>query len=320
MFISDPSRLGWFSRPEMCDDMNKYPSLKKFLINPTFQRWIYVPLDASGPNDRLTWPLAQNLLGFDRILAYGKFGEDVIRRTLGEQESKNRGLTILPHGINSDVFYPRDRKEAREFFFALTGASTLRGEKKPIERDEVIINCVCTNQARKDIPLLVETVAILSRQRKVRLHLHTDTLERAWSIPALLLDYGLIDRTLVSIGHLPDEAMAQMYSAADISIAPGTEGWGFPVAESLACGVPVVHGSYGGGADILPSYMQVDPVAFRYESIWACKRPVYNPEDWAKKATCLIGLEAFIPARYTWDKNWVGWEKWFDMEAIHEEL
>jgi len=249
LFISDPSRLGWFSRPEMSEELVRYPGLKQFLSKPPYQKWIYAPVDAAGPNDRLTFPLQQNLLGFDRILAYGKFGEDVIRRTLGEQESEKRSLTSLPHGIDTTAFYPRNRQTSRAFFFSYTGAVSLFGKKDLIKPDEILIGCVATNQFRKDYPLLIETVAILSRERKVRLWIHTDQLERAngWSIPALLVDFGLADRTIISLGHIPDEAMAKAYSACDITIAPGPEGWGFPIAESLACSTPVVHGSYGGG-------------------------------------------------------------------------
>lgn len=317
MFLSDPARLGWFSRPEMSEELAKYPDLKKFLTKPPFKKWIYAPLDASGPNDKLTFPLAQNLLGFDRILAYGQWGEDVIRRTLGDQESEKRGLTSLPHGINIDIFHPSDRRSARAFFFSLTGATTLRGEKKPIESDEILIGCVCTNQSRKDVPLLIKTVAILSRQRKVRLWLHTDTLERSWSIPALLIDYGLLDRTVISLGHLPDNALARSYTACDITIAPGAEGWGLPLAESLACGCPVIHGSYGGGADVVPKSMQVNPVAFRYESIWSCERPVYRAEDWELKANEWISKRASLDSKYDWKLNWIGWEKWF-REGLYE--
>jgi hypothetical protein len=34
LFISDPARLAWFSRPEMSEELKKYPSLKQFLTNP----------------------------------------------------------------------------------------------------------------------------------------------------------------------------------------------------------------------------------------------------------------------------------------------
>lgn len=310
--VWDPSRLGWLARPEINEEISKYQELKRFLTNPSFKRWIYAPVDASGPNDKLTFPLAQNLLGFDRILAYGEFGEDVIRRTLGEQESEKRGLTSLPHGVDTDIFYSKDHETARESFFSITGAASIFRESEPIEPDEILIGAVATNQFRKDMPLLIETVSILARNRKIRFWLHTDVLERTggWSIPALLVDFGIMDRTVISLDHIPDSDMARAYSACDLTIAPGPEGFGLPIAESLACGTPVIHGAYAGGADILPEEMQVGPVAFRYEGIWACKRPVYRAEDWAAKAEEWIGKSADLYSRYDWNRNWLKWEKW----------
>lgn len=314
MFISDPSRLGWFSRPELSEELIKYPGLKQFLSKPPYQKWIYAPVDASGPNDRLTYPLAQSLLGFDRILAYGKFGEDVIQRTLGENECSIRDLMSLPHGIDTEVFYPRNRQTSRAFFFSYTGAASLFGKKDLINPDETLIGCVATNQFRKDYPLLIEAVSILSRNRKIRLWIHTDSLERHWSIPALLADFGLLDRTVISLGHTPDDAMAKAYSACDITIAPGPEGFGYPIAESLSCGTPAIHGSYAGGAEIVPRNMQVDPVAFRYEGIWACKRPVYRAQNWASQASMwpsVIDKTPSLDPIYDWKNLWPRWESWF---------
>jgi glycosyltransferase involved in cell wall biosynthesis len=311
MFISDPARLQWFSRPEIPGDITKYPHVQEFLTNSPFERWIYAPIDASGPNDRLSFPLAQNLLGFDRILAYGKFGEDVIRRSIGEQESEKRGLTNLPHGINSEIFYPRDRKKARAFFFSLTGACTMLGEKKPIERDETCIGILATNQSRKDYGLGLEAAAILSRKMKIRLWIHCDAYEKAWSIPSLLLDFGLAGRTVVSVGYLPDAALAQAYSAMDVVFGIAPEGFGYVHVESLACGTPCITGSFAGGAELVSPKMRIDPIGFRYESVWGCKRPVYNPEDLAVRAETWIGQRAVMDHKYDWKNNWPLFEKWF---------
>lgn len=316
MAVWDASRLNWFSRPEMSEELVKYPSLKQFLMKPPFKKWIYAPVDASGPNDRLTFPLAQNLLGFDKILAYGKFGENVIRRTLGEQESDKRGLTSLPHGIDSSVFYPRNRQTSRAFFFPITGAATLRGDKELIKSDETLIGIVATNQSRKDYGMALEAVSILSRQMKIRLWIHTDELERSsgWSIPALLVDFGILDRTVISLGHLTDDSLAKAYSACDITIAPAPEGFGYPIAESLACGTPVICGSYAGGADIAPTIMQVDPVAFRYEGIWATKRPIYHALDFVSASKEWIGQRydySVLPHEFDWNNLWPKWETFF---------
>ena len=319
LFIWDLHRISWFSQPEQLgsESLAKYPELKNWLLKANIEKWCYVPLDSTGPNDRLSFPIALTALGFDRLLAYGPFGESLLRRTIGDDEANKRNLTNLPHGIDLSVFYECHRKVSRNSFLHLTEALPLlamlgrNSIVKPIAQDEILVGCVCTNQARKNLDLACETIALLARDYKIRFWLHTDTLERAWSIPSLLIDYGILDRTLISLGFLPDYKMAAGYSACNITLGVGSEGWGLPLAESLACGTPVIHTSYAGGADIVPREMQVDPIAFYKEGSYSSMRPVYRAEDWAAKALGWTGRRASLDPKYDWKNNWIGWEKWF---------
>jgi len=317
MFIWDCSRLKWFSQPERLagDSLKKFPGLAEWLLKANIERWIYCPIDASGPLDKLTLPLAFTLLGFDRILAYGQFGEGVIRRTIGDDNANQRHLTWLPHGINSEEFYEMPRNLSRKLFLEYTGARTLFhmfGQKQtdPIGDDEVLVGAVATNQSRKNWPLAIETIAILSRTRKVRFWIHTDNIEGGFSIPSLLADYGLVDKTVISMGLIPDTKLAAAYSACDITLGPGPEGFGYPAAESLACQTPVITGAYAGAADFVPKGMQVDPIGFYEEGSYACLRPVYRAEDWAAKAEEWIGKRTQLDSAYFWENNWKAWEKY----------
>ena len=285
-------------------------------MRANIERWLYCPLDSSGPNDKLSLPVALAALGFDRLLAYGPFGEALLRRTIGYEEADKRHLTWLPHGIDTSVFYEMPRFLSRKLFFQHTGAQTIlamlgvNSEIKPIADDEILVGCVCTNQSRKDLALACETLALLSRQRKARFWVHTDRLEGAWSIPTLLSDFGLIENTVISTGYLPDSQMASAYSACDVTLGPGSKGWGFPLGESLACNCPVIHGAYAGGADIVPPAMQVTPAGYRYEGSYASRRPVYNPQDWAAKINEWVGKRTSLDPKYAWENNWKNWENY----------
>lgn len=320
LFVWDCSRLSWFSQPEQLggESLAKFPGLQRWLMTANIERWIYCPLDASGPNDRLTFPLALTLMGFDRILAYGQFGEGVIRSTIGDVEADKRHLTNLPHGIDVSIFHERDRRIARASFLETTGAQSMfvlagtpGATTRPIEDDECLIAMVGTNQNRKNWPLGLEAASILARTRKVRIWIHTDSLERNYSIPSLLCDYGLLENSLISLGVLTDESMASAYSAADISFGIGPEGYGFCIAESMACGTPCITGSYANGPALVRSDMLVEPSAFYYEGSYACERPVYSSAEWAAKAEEWIGIRTELAPEYEWTENWKAWEKWF---------
>lgn len=310
LFIWDASRLGWFSRPEiLCEN----PVLKSFLTAARFKRWIYAPLDAEGPNGKLTYPLTQVLAGFDRVLAYGAWGEEILRRALGPEISTEVDLTSIPHGIDSSVFYPRDRVPCRANFFKITQAKALRVHPPALGGNEPLIGTVATNQARKDWGLWAASCALfLHAHPQARFWVHTDGLERHWSIPALLADFGLMDRTVISLGCLEDDHMAEAYSACDLTLGIGLgEGFGYPLAESLACGTPVIHVNYAGGAEVIGiKEMLVDPVAYRYEGVYCCKRPVLDAKEVASKMECWLGRRGSLDSRFYWENLWPRWEAW----------
>ena len=306
--IWDASRMLWFARPENCTDSR----LKKFLTNPPFERWGYFPMDATGPHDRLTAILGHIIDGYDRVLAYSKWAEEILHRTLPKKD-----ITNLPHGIDCTVFMPRPRIQSRHSFGAKIGAVNEKLKFLAISDDAFAIGIVATNQARKDYGLAIQAIAEIAKQRPVFIWIHTDVIERHWSIPALLNDYGLKDRAVVTGFPLTDEQMSWCYSAMDLTLGIGTgEGFGYPIFESLACGTPCIHGNDGGAAEHLrhlPAEMLVEPIACRLEGPYCCQRNVYNPLDWAKRISELPKKNgaSLLPSYLDWNENWKRWEQWF---------
>jgi len=311
--IWDISRLAWYAQPERSAQLAAEPVLRNWLAKAPFKRFGYFPIDAEGPNGKLSFPLRQTLLGFDRVLAYGAWAKDLIERSIGEEEADLRHLDYLPHGIDTSVFYERDRAQCRLKFGSITGARLLINtpQLSSIMESEVLVGIVATNQARKDWALAAEIVAILSHVHKIRLWIHTDTLERNWSIPALLADYSLLDKTMISLGYLSDDSMAQAYSACDVTLGVGAgEGMGYPLLESLACGTPVIHGNYAGGAEVVPYEMRVEPIAYHAEGLYACARPVFKASDWVDRALQFAGQRAHLDPQYDWNNLWPRWQTW----------
>lgn len=311
--IWDASRLAWFAQPGYLgrESLERFPGLRAWLAHPPFERWGYFPIDAHGPNRKLSFPLLHTIQRFDRILAYGQWAEDLIRRSFPDGLPLDR-LDHLPHGVDTSVFFERDRVFCRAAFGQITGAKPLAGPAAPLQPGELLLGIVATNQRRKDWALGIETASLLARTRKVRLWIHTDVLERECSIPGLLIDYGLVDKALVSLGNLRDEEMAQAYSACDLTLGIGRgEGWGYPLAESLACGTPVLHGDYAGGAEIVPASLRIAPLGFHAEGLYGDARPVFRAEDWAARALEVAGQRAALDPQFAWDNLWPRWEAWF---------
>jgi glycosyltransferase involved in cell wall biosynthesis len=301
MCVWDLSRLYWLGIPQTCPN----PFLRRWVESVRESRkvklWTSHAIDAEGPNGKVSARIADTMKGFDRVLDYSEFS------------SKVTGNPVhLPHGIDTSVFYPRDFKESREAF--------MKGGFPGLRQDSLLIGIVATNQARKNWQLGMETCKILlDRGHDVYLWAHTDIMDRYWSLGTLIHDYGLSGRVAITNQRFTDDNMAKMYSACDVTLSIAPEGFGFSSAESMACGVPTVCGSYAAQAEFVPRLMQVIPVAYHYEGAFCSKRPVFHAEDWANKADFLaaqrrqVASKSLLPERVDWNGStlWPSWEKWF---------
>ena len=304
--IYDLHRMLWLTRPETCSDGN----VASFLSRNPFKKWGYLPIDATGPNNKLSYLLRESLLGYDRVLCYSRWAMEIVANTLSVEEAAVRRLDQLPHGIDTSVFYPRPRARQRQLF-----GKMIADQDIAIRDDELLVGIVATNQARKDFGLGISTVAELAKSRKVRLWIHTDKVDRHWSIPFLLQDFG-ITGVFLSVGHFTDDTMAKLYSACDVTLGIGLgEGFGYCGAESLACGTPVVAPNYG-GAEYIPSEFLIHPIAFRVEGVHACVRPVMSVSDFsfavgqvAEARRLMTGT--LLPSGNDWNNLWPRWEAWF---------
>jgi glycosyltransferase involved in cell wall biosynthesis len=289
--IWDLSRLYWLGQPQTCP----IPHLRKWVETAKMKKWVYGALDAEGPGGKLPHQIAETMKGFDRVLDYSAFSSKIT----GNPDH-------LPHGLDSKVFYPRDHKEARE--------ALIKHGFQGLTPDSLLIGIVATNQARKNWQLGIETCRILlDRGHDVRLWAHTDVLDRYWSIGNLIVDYGLTGRAAVTNQRFTDEQLAQMYSACDVTLCIGPEGWGFPAMESLACGVPCIAGSYAAQAEFIPKSMQVDPIAYFHEGAFCSKRPVHEALKWAIRVEMNLGKKASLPSEFDWNGPtlWKNWGEWF---------
>lgn len=284
----DLSRLGWLADPNQCAN----PSLRNWLLNNKMQKWLYHPVDASGPNGNLSIKLANTLKGFDRVLDYTKFSCGVTGNT-----------EYLPHGLDTSIFTPQNKSWSKRKFRQL-GFQGLKDSS-------TLIGIVATNQARKDYALGIQTCkALVDRGFDIKIWIHSDAMERFWDIPAMIVDHGLQGRVFITNMNFSDEQMATFYGACDVTLAPSSEGFGFPIYESIACGTPVVHHDYAGGAEWLDTWMKVRPVAYRHEGPFFNKRPVGDPEAWSYAATELIGMECELPSELDWNNLWPKWSEW----------
>jgi len=278
------------------------------------ERWGYFPVDAHNVNGTLGGPPAQAIQQYDRVLAYGRWGSEILG-------TLRKPVSYLPHGVDLGVW---NYQLPRQFFD--------RGEEILQRRDdEIVIGCVATNQPRKDLAMFMATIAELRRRgHKVRGWLHTDRMIRSWAVPQLIEDFGLKKRVTVTLS-LTDLELAACYALCGATIAPGLgEGFGYPIVESLACGTPCVHGRYAGGVELVPlNAWQVPPANMRVEGLYGLLRPLFDPMDvanaveraldWKRndEAVCQAYCRGQI-SYLGWESLWPRWRSWFKqgLEAL----
>jgi glycosyltransferase involved in cell wall biosynthesis len=169
-------------------------------------------------------------------IAMSKFG-------LAELQNLGFDASYVPHGIDTDVFRPVTE----------IGGRSVR-EVLGVPADAFVVGMNAANKGsqkiRKSFPQVFLAFAMFRKKRPdAILYLHTEKfghsagvdlirLAQACGVPEDSIMYT--DQYAYRMGLKP-EMLAAMYSAFDVLASPSMgEGFGIPVVEAQACGVPVI--------------------------------------------------------------------------------
>lgn len=157
----------------------------------------------------------------------------------------------VPHAVDTTVFYPLSMEEREELKRDIFGIL-------PSE-DTLAILSVGVNSVRKDHFTSLCAVHELNKEAlRGKLYLHTkgvangmDVYAQAGYLRMSSLEYHVADDSLLGC---PDEALNRLYNAADcLLFSSRREGFGIPMIEAMAAGIPVVAPDYGPFSEVLGS-------------------------------------------------------------------
>ncbi|MBC7155036.1 MAG: glycosyltransferase family 4 protein [Rhodobacteraceae bacterium] len=148
----------------------------------------------------------------------------------------HRPATVIPHGVDTQVFRPVADKAALRAALGLPGG--------------LLIGCFGRIRAQKGVDLLIEAALdLLPTRPDVHLiltgRITADNRAFHADLVARLASAGLAGRVRF-LGELPWEEVIHHYQALDLFVAPARwEGFGLTPLEAMACGVPVVASRVG---------------------------------------------------------------------------
>lgn len=208
------------------------------------------------------------------LLTVSRFTRADISRSFGIPPER---FAVVPNGINTELFYP---------------IPEIAREKNRI---------MVTNSA--DMPLkglyyLLQAVEKLSRTHDVRLTV-IGTPKKNGGVVKLIRRLGIGER-ITFTGRVSDGEFVRLYARASLAVVPSVyEGFGLPVGEAMACGVPVISTTGGALPEVAGNAALMVPPADPDALARAMRRLLDHPE-YARE----LGHAGYqrVQAHFTWEK------------------
>ena len=222
----------------------QYKRIKDLHGQKLFKFVGYAPMDSYG----WTGCLDETANDWDGVISYTEFGaHEFIRGGI------KKPITIIPHGITANQFYPIDKAEARK--------------RLNLKDDIFIVFNGNRNQFRKRIDITVEGFAKFAKDKPdTQLYLHMGLKDQGWDVMPLFAramqregidPNGRIILTAQTQGppNVEVDFLNTIYNAVDVGVNTCKgEGWGLVSHEHAACRVAQVVPDHTSCKEIFEGY------------------------------------------------------------------
>jgi glycosyltransferase involved in cell wall biosynthesis len=249
--------MGWAKVPKVVRE--HHPDAVSIVADPaTVTAWlmqtslnglpaiVYTPVEGAPMNLRWTQTFINRQP--TSVITVTKYGQDIL---------SEYGITAkwAYHGVDDD-FQPQNPEQVKMNRDAVGW------------EDKFVVMCVAQNVRRKQWPRLFEAIALLKKRHPdIVLYAHTVAFNNFWldghDLPQLAAQMGIENHVIFSPKHTEHNAsvpllgvgypgLVDFYNMADVFCMPSqVEGFGLPLAEAMACGLPVITTDYAAAAEVV---------------------------------------------------------------------
>ena len=181
-------------------------------------------------------------------------GTEWLKRELATWLGNDKNIHVVPFGVDRAFFSEAATAAARERW----------RQNWRIGEEAFVVLHVGSTVDRKNVPLVIQTVARLRQQTDAYL---LQVGGRFSAEQEQLIDRLDLRRVVRSVSAADETTLRRAYRVADVLLFPSLyEGFGFPVLEAFASGLPVVTSGAGGlrevGGDAAIVVEGRDPAAY----------------------------------------------------------
>ena len=232
---------------------------------------------------------------------YGAFNVNLIKRydrvisflPFQQRELEKYGVEspVIPHGVDR-VFKPMDKKEARRI--------------TRLPEEDFIVGIVAANsdkETRKSWGEIFRAAGYIRENfpeiKDLKYFVHSDPEDpKGVALKALAHKFGVLDIVAFEDPHLavvglPDSEMVLLYNSFDVLLNPARrEGFGLPILEAMACGVPVIGHNFSSMPDLIGEKEERGWLAKTAAYIVTPINAITGIVDWKSVADCI--LDAYL--------------------------
>lgn len=285
-------------RPDIVFDIRDY-WMTSFIDESPFRdyyRFVLMPTVDAAPQARHWMDMYKRA---DAVFSYSEWAGKVLK----EQSGGRINYIGTASPLADNVFHPGIKSTSRSYL--------------NIPEDAIVIGTVMRNQRRKLFPDLFDAFSKFLKKvdnpEKYFLYCHTGYPDMGWEIPELLQEYNLESKVYFTYKHessgqicaafyngpkcnelnfcgvkngITNVQLSKIYNSFDLYIQyANSEGFGIPLAEASACGIPICAIDYSAMSSILDNLggVRLKPKGFYKELETGCYRAVPDNEDTANK-------------------------------------